>query len=1666
MKALTLPAIGVLAILLSPAARLRAGSVELGAVDFRFAPPEWQAVICLPDDAHKSLADKSGELLYHYRRGGREFGTRISATVADDAVWQKQELHSPRVPIVKTFRAAPGLEIVEEAFAVTDLAQPAATDPTLRRMDGGGVLRDWAKPADTFDASLKDIAIHFGGPIVFELPVKAAARRRIALALCEGWWDESGKRVQVLQVEGAEPRTIDLVANLGKNKPGVFWFDARDTDGDGVIEIRVEAARQSADRTPVLNGLWAFDDAVKPDDQALLAGRLNARALADLKSARPGGPARNDLILVHVTNTGNEPRTLQPRLIVDTALDFRFQPQDQRVVVNDHETITASLKMTGLAEEQKSRRVIQLEALAVPARKSAAFCVLYSGGGAIVVEPRAIEQALAARDRAVAFWEKAPLPHGRVQVPDAGIQALFDAAVRNIWQAREIKKGLPVFQVGPTCYRGLWLVDGAFLLESAAMVGAGKEARSGITYTLSQQKPSGAFEVLSPQFYKENGIVLWTCARHAMLTQDKAWLASVWPKLEGAAGYIKELRRRSLADTSPLNDGLNPPGEIDGGLSGHGTGFKRQEFSNVHWNLLGLRAFIQAAHWLGKENTAALWQKEYDDLYATFRKAAARELIKDKEGNAYVPIFMANEGAELPQRGQWTFCHAIYPGQVFAKDDPLVASTMAMLAATEREDMVYGTGWDATGIWNYFASFYGHAWLWQGNGRKAAQALYAFANHAAPVLDWREEQSLKGEPFKKVGDMPHNWASAEFIRLTIHLLALDRGNDLHLFEGLPAEWTRAGLVTKLAGVATPFGPLSLELKVAADGQTARLRVAPLADASCRKVVVHLSGWAGADQNAVLELDPKRAHEREIPLARPLTPSDGERGPAGRVKGNSSSADQVRATRVLDSGRVRFQFLKVGEVKPRGWLLEQIRTDATGGYGPVLDKLTDRIELPVFDSRNKSELAKPKIGEVWWNGETTGNWLDGLIRTACLSGDATARRQVDEMVARILAMQQEDAYLGTYPKALRCEQPVTSKNGELWSQTCLFRGLLAYHEFTGRRDVLDAVHRAAKLMISNYGSGKPYWGERIFGGGPGHNLMFVDVCEWLHRLTGDQSYVEFSRFLYDGYSELTELRERDIQLRHLADMSRRFEGHGAHVMEHLRVPLFVHHATGDAKYRTAAENCFPKTARHLSAGGACISDEGVHQRPGSPNIGCEYCTMLELLNSLQSGVQKTSRAPLGDWIEVLAFNSAEGARQRDGKAIQYCTADNQYQATRQGAGSRFKLSPTHDDVAVCCPVTALKFFPYFVNHLWMKTAAGDGLVAVNYAPNELETTINGVKTRIDTDTAYPFEDELRMTVTPAKPVTFALRLRVPGWAGGMKIVATGAAVADVDGWRVVAKEWRPGDRITISFSPDLERKTMPNGEIYWKRGPLVFALPIASERRAVRNYAIEGFADYEYTPAAGAFWDYAMDEGSGAFRLERTAAKSNPWAEPPLRLSGTLFNRKSNANDPVELVPMGASILRRTAFANMRLVRALQGELNLARKAKAEVPSCAAGYQAQAMVDGVAEGFPNNLAAEWASKGGGVGTKIKLLWPEPVSVGSIWLFDRPNPADHVRAAQLNFSDGSAASAGELPNDGAVPFKLSFPEKTITWLEIVVTQVGARNRNAGFAEIAVFRKEPIP
>ena len=97
----------------------------------------------------------------------------------------------------------------------------------------------------------------------------------------------------------------------------------------------------------------------------------------------------------------------------------------------------------------------------------------------------------------------------------------------------------------------------------------------------------------------------------------------------------------------------------------------------------------------------------------------------------------------------------------------------------------------------------------------------------------------RGEPENYVGDMPHNWASAEFIRLIRHMLILERGRELHLLESMPHVWSRPGDTIQLTEIPTSFGPVSLSVHVTKDGRSGWIKIRPPKREKIEKLVVHL-----------------------------------------------------------------------------------------------------------------------------------------------------------------------------------------------------------------------------------------------------------------------------------------------------------------------------------------------------------------------------------------------------------------------------------------------------------------------------------------------------------------------------------------------------------------------------------------------------------------------------------------------------------------------------------------------------------------------------------------------------------------------------------------------------------------------------------------------------------
>jgi hypothetical protein len=156
---------------------------------------------------------------------------------------------------------------------------------------------------------------------------------------------------------------------------------------------------------------------------------------------------------------------------------------------------------------------------------------------------------------------------------------------------------------------------------------------------------------------------------------------------------------------------------------------------------------------------------------------------------------------------------------VFAPDDPIVRGHVRLMQACTREEVPIETGWIwREGLWTYNAGFACHAYLWAGEADWGRRTFHGFLNHATPLWCWREEQALQGSTLAGyVGDMPHNWASAECVLYLRHMLALEDQSRLRLLEGIGDVELKPREAWSLSNTPTRFGDLSLDLAPAGNG---------------------------------------------------------------------------------------------------------------------------------------------------------------------------------------------------------------------------------------------------------------------------------------------------------------------------------------------------------------------------------------------------------------------------------------------------------------------------------------------------------------------------------------------------------------------------------------------------------------------------------------------------------------------------------------------------------------------------------------------------------------------------------------------------------------------------------------------------------------------------------
>ncbi len=621
---------------------------------------------------------------------------------------------------------------------------------------------------------------------------------------------------------------------------------------------------------------------------------------------------------------------------------------------------------------------------------------------------------------------------------------------------------------------------------------------------------------------------------------------------------------------------------------------------------------------------------------------------------------------------------------------------------------------------------------------------------------------------------------------------------------------------------------------------------------------------------------------------------------------------------------QYKILKAGEIKPKGWIKEQLHRDLTEGYIGQFDKVHHTVTHNLFVKQNRRSEKQYKIVKEWWSGEHESYWKDAVVRMAFLTDNEKYIQRAKSWINEIVENAGKDGYIGIYED---CEEPTCrfkheKGNGELWTTSRILMAMLAYYEYTGDEKVFSAAENAAKLIISEY-KDRNYFTKSSKGGGVSHGIGFFENLEWLYRLTGDTLYLNAVIKLYHDFCN-GKVRDDDLKLQHLLDTSRYFRKHGAHVAEGIFVPEFVAAIEDKPEFNRAATLSLKKLNYHLTPGGAMRCDEWVKGRKGTADERYEYCGIAEMISPLNKMIAFSGDFNLADKIETMTFNAGQGARLPVLKALSYLTSDNRIKINHKEIGHRESYDASHR-AASCCVLSGGRLMPYYVEGMWMRDIENEGLVATLYGPCEVKTTVNNVKVHVKEQTNYPFSEKVEFNVNPEKPTAFPIILRKPHGCSGIDISKIeGAKIREEKDKVVITKLWKKNDNFIINFNFEVEKvaqsasKTVKEKGFYVKWGPLVFALPFAYQMDIVKEYHNSGFYRYKIKAKDKVGWNYKITPDED-FEFESKAGNQlllNPWDETVVRLRGNLINKKGEKVS-VELIPEGNTILRRVTFSEYK-----------------------------------------------------------------------------------------------------------------------------------------------------
>jgi DUF1680 family protein len=469
-------------------------------------------------------------------------------------------------------------------------------------------------------------------------------------------------------------------------------------------------------------------------------------------------------------------------------------------------------------------------------------------------------------------------------------------------------------------------------------------------------------------------------------------------------------------------------------------------------------------------------------------------------------------------------------------------------------------------------------------------------------------------------------------------------------------------------------------------------------------------------------------------------------------------------------------------------------------------------------------------------------LEGASYTLAVEPAPKLRAYLDSFIGKIAAAQEPDGYLYTartinpqHPHAWSGPErwkldPIDSH--ELYNAGHLFEAAVAHYQATGETNLLAVAIKEANLLCNTFGPDKlHYW--------PGHEIVEMALAR-LYRATGQESYLELAKFFLDvrgpGGDDYHQSRIKP------ADQTEAV-GHAVRAGYLYSGMADVAALTGDERYVKAIDTIWADVVGrklYLTGGiGARGSGEAFGRDYELPNLSA-YCETCAAVANAYWNLRLFLLHADSQYVDVLErtlYNGLLSGVSLDGKRFFY--------PNPLESDGRHQRSPWFG--VACCPGNITRFLASVPGYIYAQQGAA---VYVNlYAAGTAELTLDhGQHLRLEQDTRYPWDGNIRLTVVPDVAARFALKLRIPGWARNqpvpselyrfsdadsalptLKVNGTKVALTLTKGYVTLDRTWHRGDLVELEL-PMPVRRVMADShveddlaKVALERGPLIYCV---------------------------------------------------------------------------------------------------------------------------------------------------------------------------------------------------------------------------------------------------